>query len=412
MNILFLTTGRIIDLSERTIYCDLLRQFLEKGHSVYTLSPGNTEPIRCTVYGNNAVVAFANVDTARGSNNLIKKGLSTLVTGKRYIQAIKKYYGSLHFDLVLYTTPPISFCSAVDYVKRRDGSKSYLLLKDIFPQNAVDIGMIPKSGVKGFLYIYFRNQEKKLYRISDHIGCMSKANVDYIIRHNPEVAPQKVEVCPNSVEVMDLSVDTETKREIRKKYGIPLDKKVLVYGGNLGKPQGIPFLIECINKSESVKDAYFLIVGDGTEYHLVSEYVDRNKPKNMKLMRKLPKEDYDRMVGACDIGLIFLDYRFTIPNFPSRLLAYMQAKLPVLAATDPNTDIGRVIENGGFGWWCESNDSAKFVKLVGCAVAADTTELGRTSYHYLQENYSTENSYDIILRNLQNDKCSGERGGV
>ena len=74
----------------------------------------------------------------------------------------------------------------------------------------------------------------------------------------------------------------------------------------------------------------------------------------MKLMKELPKEEYDQMIASCDVGMIFLDHRFTIPNFPSRLLNYMQVKLPVLAVTDPNTDVGKVIVDGEFGWWCES----------------------------------------------------------
>ena len=103
-----------------------------------------------------------------------------------------------------------------------------------------------------------------------------------------------------------------------------------------------------------------MIVGDGTEYGVLERYVEWDKPVNVKLMKSLPKEDYDTMVGACDVGLIFLDHRFTIPNFPSHLLPYMQAKLPVLAVTDPNTDIGKVITVGGFGWWVESNDAELF----------------------------------------------------
>lgn len=82
---------------------------------------------------------------------------------------------------------------------------------------------------------------------------MSQANVDYVIKHNPEI----VEVCPNSVEVVDMSVDEETRREIRNKYSIPLDKKVFVYGGNLGKPQGIDFMIECLKSQAKNADVYF-----------------------------------------------------------------------------------------------------------------------------------------------------------
>ena len=123
-----------------------------------------------------------------------------------------------------------------------------------------------------------------------------------------------------------------------------MDKKVFVYGGNLGKPQGIPFLIKCLESQKNNNQVYFLVVGDGTEYDELDDYYKKSHQENFKLMKRLPKEDYDTLVAACDVGMLFLDYRFTIPNFPSRLLSYMQAKLPVLACTDLNTDVGSVIE--------------------------------------------------------------------
>lgn len=99
--------------------------------------------------------------------NLIEKGIATILLETQYISAIKKYLLNVKFDLVLYSTPPITFAGAVQYIKKRDGAKTYLLLKDIFPQNAVDIGMMSKSGIKGFLYRYFRAKEKSyiIYRI-------------------------------------------------------------------------------------------------------------------------------------------------------------------------------------------------------------------------------------------------------
>ena len=150
--------------------------------------------------------------------------------------------------------------------------------------------MMSKSGIKGIIYKIFRNKEKKLYRISDCIGCMSKANVDYILTHNPEVNPSSVEVCPNSVDVIDMSVNERIRKEIRSKYDIPLDKTVFVYGGNLGKPQGIDFMIECLKSQENKEDSFFLIVGDGTEYEKIEAYINMDKPNNMKLMKRLPKK--------------------------------------------------------------------------------------------------------------------------
>ena len=313
--------------------------------------------------------------------------------------AIRKYFSKVKFDLILYSTPPITLVSSIEFVKNRDGAKTYLLLKDIFPQNAVDIGMLKKTGMKGLLYKHFRKQEKKLYRISDRIGCMSQANVDYVIRHNPEVDPKKIEVCPNSIEVIDKSVDADTRNRIRMKYGIPLDKKVFIYGGNLGKPQGISFLIDCLKECSDLEDVFFLVVGDGTEFGLLKEHVNAGGQKNLKLMKRLPKDDYDAMVGACDVGMIFLDHRFTIPNFPCRMLGDMQAKLPVLAVTDPNTDVGKKIIEGGFGWSCESNDVNSFRdKLESILQGLNKGVLGEKAYSYLEHNYSTRQSYEIISK--------------
>ena len=403
MNILFLTIGRFDSIEAHSIYADLLRCFRNHGHEIYTITPNEKRSGKKTelVHENGAHVLHLETGDVTGASNIVKKGLAQMSLEPIYIKAIKQYFSDVQFDLVMYSTPPITFSKAVEFVRRRDDAKSYLLLKDIFPQNAVDLGMITKNGIKGFVYKYFRAKEKKLYALSDYIGCMSEANVKYIIDHNPEIDIRKVEVCPNSVEVIDQSVDAKTRKQIREKYGIPLDKTVFIYGGNLGKPQGIPFLIECLKKSSNIDDAFFLIIGSGNDYGKLEAYVKQEKPTNIKLLSLLPKEDYDSMVGACDVGLIFLDHRFTIPNFPSRLLAYMQAKLPVLAVTDPNTDIGRVITDGGFGWWCESNNSNGFVEIIKGITKHDLRDGGIKGYEYLNSHYSVENDYHTIMGRIE-----------
>lgn len=402
MNVLFLTLLSFDSLQERNIYTDLLREFVRNGHHVYTISPVEKRYKQEThkkTEGNATILRLKIGNTQK--TNIIEKGISTIMIEPTFKKAIKDFFSDIKFDLILYTTPPITLVSAIEYVKKRDGARTYLLLKDIFPQNAVDLGMMHTTGLKGLLYKHFRKQEKRLYRISDKIGCMSQANVDYVIKHNPEIDSTKVEICPNSVDVVDKSVNADTKISIRKKYSIPLDKRVFVYGGNLGKPQGIPFLIECLKKCQEIQDAFFLIVGDGTEYHLLQEYVETEKPINVKLMKRLPKEDYDTMVGACDVGLIFLDHRFTIPNFPSRLLAYMQAKLPVLACTDPNTDIGKVITEGGFGWWCESDDVESFYYTIRQSLEEiKNSDLGIMAYLFLEQKYSIKLYFKKIIEML------------
>ena len=402
MNVLFLTLLDFDSLDERNIYTDLLREFAKHGHNLFVISPVERRRKQATklLKTDKATILRLRIGNTQ-KTNIIEKGISTISIEPRFIFGIKKYFFDVKFDLIIYSTPPITFCNAIEYVKKRDGAKSYLLLKDIFPQNAVDLGMMSKSGIKDLIYKVFRNKEKKLYKISDYIGCMSQANVDYVLKHNTDINPEKVEICPNSVEVVDMSVDEKMRDEIRRKYDIPLDKKIFVYGGNLGMPQGINFMIDCLKIQKKKDEVYFLIVGDGTEYGKIESYVDNDKPSNVKLMKRLVKEDYDKIVAACDVGMIFLDYKFTIPNFPSRLLSYMQAKIPVLVCTDPNADIGSIVVDGGFGWKCYSNDVKEFNLCVDKALNADLEEMGNSAKKYLENNYDVKQGYGIIMRHFR-----------
>ena len=397
MNILYFTLEDFTSIdNHHSINTDLLREFKRHGHVVYAISPvekrnGSETSV---IKENGSVILKPIIGNMQKTRSCIEKGINTLTMGHVLKKAIKKHLSDIKFDLIIYCTPPITFLSAVEYVKKRDGAKTYLLLKDIFPQNAVDLGMISK---KGLIYRYFRRQEKRLYAISDRIGCMSQANVDYILKHNPEIKSKKVEVCPNCIEVIDKSIDEETKIAIRKKYVLPLDKKVFIYGGNLGKPQDVPFIIDCLRACVDL-DCYFLIVGSGTYWHLLEEYAEQEHPVNLTMIPYLPSDEYEKLVAACDIGLIFLDHRFTIPNFPSRLLSYMSAKIPVLACTDRVSDVGKVITENGFGWWCESNDVRRFSEKIESIININTKKLGEKSYSYLLKHYNSKISYIIVDR--------------
>src|SRR5699024_1216090 len=214
--------------------------------------------------------------------NTIEKGISTIRVEKKFLSAIKKYIKEVKFDLILYSTPPITFEKVIKYVKNRDNAKAYLLLKDIFPQNAVDLKMISE---KGLIYKYFRNKEKKLYRISDYIGCMSKANINHVLKHNPEVSSNKIEVNPNTLEIREFNKNKIEKEEILKKYNIPLDKTIFIYGGNLGKPQVIDFLIQCLKRNTHNSNVHFVIAGSGTEFNKIQSFIKSENPANVSLYK-------------------------------------------------------------------------------------------------------------------------------
>ena len=124
---------------------------------------------------------------------------------------------------------------------------------------------------------------------------------------------------------------------------------------------------------------------------------------NVTVMKGLPKEDYDMLVKYCDVGMIFLDHRFTIPNFPSRLLSYLEYKMPVLCATDVNTDMGRIAEESGYGYWCESVKPEDFTALVDKMLASDMKAMGERGYEFLKQNYLVENTYNAIMSHFDHE---------
>jgi len=402
MNVIFLTLVRISNVDERGIYQDLMRKFRDEGHQVYIVTAAERRLGQETSLVDSHGVKILYVKTLNvQKTNIVEKGIGTLLIESQFKSAIKKYLGNLSFDLITYSTPPITFTNVVKYLKRKSPNAiSYLQLKDIFPQNAVDIGLF---GEKSVFNWYFRKKEKALYRTSDYIGCMSPANVEFVLKHNPEISHERVEVAPNSVELKEdvLMNDPGQKKAanyyIRKKYDLPLDKPIYIYGGNLGKPQGIDYLVKCLDTNKKRTDCYFVVVGSGTHYNLISEWYKENKDCNVKLMQYLPKSDYDLLVKSCDVGLIFLDHRFTIPNYPSRLLSYLENKMPVLCATDVNTDIGRIAEGNGYGYWCESVNPEDFTSLVDKMLSSDRKAMGEKGYEFLKANYLVDHTYNAIV---------------
>lgn len=395
MNILFLTVTRIDSIEERGIYTDLLRYFIKQGHDIYIVSPTERRFKKETYLIQQEKCQIIKVKTLNiQKTHFIEKGLANILLDYQFSKAVNKYFSNVKFDFLLYSTPPITIVGLIESLKRKFNIPSYLMLKDIFPQNAVDLEMMKEGS---FLHRYFRNKEEKLYGLSDYIGCMSPANVEYVIKLNA-VNPDKVEVCPNSLELSQ-GFHEKSREEVLATYNVPIEKKVFIYGGNLGKPQGLDFLLKVLESNSEKDDRFFLIVGSGTEYPKIENWFSQHMPTNAKLINYLPKQEYDNLISVCDVGMIFLDPRFKIPNYPSRLLSYLENKMPVLIATDSNTDIGKIAEENGYGVWTENGNLDEFNNFLDsfCNGSFPIEEMGENGYQFLLKNYTVEKSYEIIM---------------
>jgi glycosyltransferase involved in cell wall biosynthesis len=398
LSILFLSLLDFDSLDESNIYTDLLREFSNNGHFVTVISP-----VEKRNWNNNKFYSSETISIYKPlignvqKTNIFEKGLSTVALERKLIKHLKKINNK--FDLVLYSTPPVTFEKCIRYIKRRDNAISYLLLKDIFPQNAVDLGILKDNIIGKLILKYFRIKEVNLYRISDYIGCMSPANREYILKHN-NLKESQVEVNPNSESPKE-TYPNLNKEMLFDLYNIPNDKKIFIYGGNFGKPQGVEFIKQCLLDNENKHDIFFVLVGSGTEFANIQKFVEVKKLKKTKILPKLSKENFEMLVQLSDVGLIFLDNRFTIPNFPSRLLTYMKFKKPVLMAIDRATDIGIIARNNNYGDFVYSDNVGDFSRMVDSfARSKDLIQMGNNGYVYFNNNYISSITYNKIISKM------------
>lgn len=386
MKILFLTIS--YSINGGTIYNDLVDCLIEHGHEIVVCRSSLDNSIH-HIEDIKKGLTLLNVKTGNQfEKNLIKKGINMILLENQFISAIRKCLNGYSFDLILYATPPISFNGVIQYCKKKFEAKSFLMLKDIFPQNAVDLGMMKKGS---YVYNYFSKKEKKLYDVSDYIGCMSNKNVEYLNKYDIEIQ-KKAHIFYNSIKIHDTLKSNHSQNEIT----------TFLFGGNLGKPQNIKFLLSIVEELKTYSKARFIIVGKGTEDLMVKKYAESNL-KNFSYIPFLEKKEYDKLLLNCDIGIISLDPRFTIANIPSKLPTYYLYKKPVLAITDEFTDLREMVEKEKCGWWCSSNDRRTVIKVIKeiCKSKPQQIQRGLNAYGYVKRLFDVETNVEQIEKFME-----------
>lgn len=375
----------------RGYYSDLVSHVSKLGHNITVIAPSTDGKPGLR---EEAGIRVIRVKTGKLFEvHPIIKGISNLRLPANFASAYNKYLANESFDWVVSPTPPITLAPFVKKLKRKLGCKSYLVLRDIFPQNARDLGYIRNP----FIFNFFRSKEKKLYDMADVIGCMSQGNVDYVCKHNPHIDPNKVGILYNWIGFDDQHmVEPEQREDVRKEFGIA-GKFVALFGGNLGRPQKIDSIIDL---AKTVRDTHpdilFVLIGNGTERGRIQSLIETCKLSNVQLWDFLPKNDYLRLASVCDIGLVNLSDLSTTPNIPLRTFAYWASKLPVLACVDAATDVGKIIERENGGYWSVTgnldNYRENLLKLY--EDDANRREMGESGRRSVEQKYKT----DVIAR--------------
>jgi len=337
------------------MYTTLVEEFVNHGHDVVVLAPGNTKTL-VSVEKSIEVLRVQTLPIKNVPNYL--KGISNLLLPYQYAAALNKFYKEKNFDLIIIPTPPITLVDLAAKLKKKFNASLYLVLRDIFPQNAVDLGFMKKGGI---LYNFFRSKEKKLYKEADFIGCMSEGNIDYVLKHNNFVNPSKLHELKNFQKPYK---STDNSRQfLKEKYKLN-NKFVVVFGGNMGKPQQLENVLTLAQAAMAYPDIVFLLLGEGVQMNRISGLIEKQNISNIYLNSTIPKQEYQDLISICDIGLISLHQDFTIPNIPSKALDYLNVGLPILASLDKATDFGSILDRYNLGLWVHATQPEELIEKL------------------------------------------------
>lgn len=373
------------------MYSDMVNVFHKNGHKVFAMAPINGKENKSFISKEEGIDVLRTKTLDVFSKNKFKKGFANILLSRQFKKSYTRFWKQHKIDLIIVATPSVMFADFISYLKKYTQAEVLLMQKDIFPQNAVDLGLMKKDGLT---YNFFRKNEIKLLSKADFIGCTSPGNIDYLLKHYSFLDKKKVQLLYNSTNLLEFSLN----QNIRSKYHLE-DKFVVVFGGNMGKPQQLENVLSLAKKCAVHDDVQFLIIGTGTEVEELKNETEKLELNNLQFIDKVPREDYFQLLSNCNVGLISLHQNFTVPNTPMKLNDYLNAEIPVLASIDRSNDLGMLLENNKMGKFAYA-DSPEDLFLAFKELYENKSkckELGQNGKKFCIENLSADQSYKTIL---------------
>lgn len=387
MNVLFLSI-----VPKGDMYLSLADQFREQGHTVCFLSP-TEENTHFDELNGHKILYFHSGKMLNVS--IPRKGINNLLFPRYALKAVKKFLSPKDYDLILMTTPPLGYLSSIKYLKKKNQNiKFYEILRDIHPEGSTHI----LKKVPG-LFGYFKKQAASLYRIADGIGCMSPHSVKLVQENYLPDCKDKVHLLPNWGREIEYKKPSQSTLQ---KYGLE-GKYVIIYGGNLGKPQNLPLFLKLAKDKMQYKDVLFLFIGKGTEKEHLREIVKNEGITNVRIEDFIPSQDYLDVLRCASVGIITLSPIMFFANCPSKTVSYWQNRIPILASLDKVTDYGTYfLDRSKSGLWSYATDykslSENFDKLYNDPALRN--EMGDNGYNFYIENYTVDKTYKDIINAL------------
>lgn len=346
---------------------DLSREFVRQGHALTVMLPtaGLNSPWLLEDFGGVQVLRLRAPKTK--DINYVRRTINEFLMPFAMLRNLRKStLAQERWDGVVWYAPSIFHGPLANALKKASGCKGYLIIRDIFPEWAADMGLMGR----GLPYKFFKAVANYQYSIADVIGIQTHGNQAYFAdRSNSriEVLQNWLAVAPN----VGCSIDVAG--------GKLAGRTVFVYAGNMGVAQGMGVLIDLAEGLRSRTDIGFLFVGRGSDALRLRLDAEKRDLDNVEFYDEIEPTEVPGLYAQCHIGIVALDPRHKTHNIPGKFLSYMKAGLPVLASINPGNDLESMILREDVGRVCTDQSVESLQRLALQLVAEVATGSGSTS---------------------------------
>lgn len=372
---------------------DLSREFARQGHSLCVMLPTSdlSEPWRLEELDGAQVLRLKAPRTKDIGH--VRRTLAELAMPFAMLKnLLKSPLAKERWDGLVWYAPSIFHGPLVSALKKSCSCKSYLIIRDIFPEWTVDMGLMGR----GLPYRFFDAVARYQYSIADVIGVQTPGNRRYFTQWL-KLPDRQLEVLQNW-----LDKPAQARCLIRIDKTALAGRKVFVYAGNMGIAQGMDILLDLAEKLRRRRDVGFMFVGRGSDADRLKFTAQSRQLDNVVFCDEIDPDEIPDLYSQCHAGIVALDPRHKSHNIPGKFLTYMQSGLPVLANINSGNDLSQMIRIERVGQVCETNlvdDLLRLTEKLLHQIETDSDLSARCTSLFERE-FAVENAVKQIVNAL------------
>ena len=373
--------------------CDLAVELVRQGHQVTVLVGSQDIRSNCIDDWQFGVrVIRLRVLKTRGVGH-VRRAFGEAVSPFLMLYALRVSGIEINkWDGVIWYSPTIFLGPVVKKIKKMSSCKGYLIIRDIFPEWLLDLGLISL----GPAYFFFRAIARFQYLQADTIGIQSPGNAKYF-RFNEGEIDSRIQILNNW-----LSYSSIEPCSISVKDTALVKRKIIVYAGNMGIAQKVDFLIEVADGMQNHLDIGFLFVGRGECVGFLKHMAWSRKMQNILFFDEIDPSEIPGLYEQCTVGLLALHPAHKTNNIPGKFISYMRAGLPVAAIVNRGNDIVDIINTESVGFVSTNYSVPDFINQLESLIykVALDDEVALRCRHLHNKMFSSENAAKVIVKEL------------